>query len=81
MKITYFAIITFAGLLVACNAFEEKKLIPSDYAGKIKPRNSSEVISSPFGIQAGTKEDSLLVKAVKLVCIGPALLPIGKTLK
>ncbi len=65
-KIKHFAIITLAGLLFACNSVEEKKLIPIDYAGKIKPKNSSEIIASPFGIQAGTNEDSLLVKAAQI---------------
>ncbi|MFW9972832.1 MAG: hypothetical protein ACFFDF_21780, partial [Candidatus Odinarchaeota archaeon] len=49
-----------------CNSVEEKKLIPLDYAGKIIPRNSSEIISSPFGIQAGTLEDSLVAIASEI---------------
>jgi len=34
--------------------------------GNIIPKNSSEIASSPFGIQAGTMEDSLLLKAAQI---------------
>ena len=60
MKIKSQIIIILTGLLLACNSVEENKLIPLDYTGKIKPKNSSEINSSPFGIQAGTLNDSLV---------------------
>ena len=59
--------------LVSCQIKEEEKLIPLDQIGKITPKNSSEISSSPFGIQAGTDdftnedmEDSLLNIAAQI---------------
>jgi len=59
--------------LVSCQIKEEQKLIPFDQIGKIIPKNSSEIVSSPFGIQAGTDdftnedmEDSLLNQAAQI---------------
>ena len=68
--------ITFSALLIACGVFmnsclEQNKLeengpIQLTLAGKINPKNSSEITSSPFGIQAGTLEDSLVARAAEI---------------
>jgi hypothetical protein len=44
----------------------ESSLIPFEKAGKIIPKNSTEISSSPFGIQAGTLEDSLVACAADI---------------
>jgi len=48
------------------NYSNASSLIPLEKVGKIIPKNSSEIASSPFGIQAGTLEDSLLARAAEI---------------
>ena len=62
----HFVLLLAFASLFSCLPEVEQKLIPLDYIGKITPKNSSEISSSPFGIQAGTMEDSLLVKAAQI---------------
>jgi len=45
------------------NYSSDSPLIHFEKAGKIVPKNSSEITSSPFGIQAGTLVDSLVARA------------------
>jgi hypothetical protein len=45
---------------------ESKSLINQPLLGKIVPKNSSEITSSPFGIQAGTLVDSLVARAAEI---------------
>jgi hypothetical protein len=51
---------------ISGNEQEINQLINQPLLGKIVPRKSTEVSSSPFGIQAGTMEDSVLVKAAQI---------------
>jgi beta-xylosidase len=44
----------------------DSSLIPFERVGKIIPKNSSEITSSPFGIQAGTLVDSLVERAAEI---------------
>lgn len=44
----------------------DSTLIHFEKAGKIVPKNSSEITASPFGIQAGTLEDSLVARAAEI---------------
>jgi len=64
-------------LIISCTSNNEKdnnQLIPQPLLGKIVPKKSSEITSSPFGIQAGTAfsiqdgtmDDSLLLKAAQI---------------
>ena len=48
------------------NNSSDFSLIPFEKVGKIIPKNSSGITSSPFGIQAGTLEDSLVAKAAEI---------------
>ncbi|TNF41318.1 MAG: hypothetical protein EP310_07495 [Bacteroidetes bacterium] len=48
------------------NVSGDSSLIPFEKMGKIIPKNSSEITSSPFGIQAGTLEDSLVARAAEI---------------
>lgn len=48
------------------NLSGDSSLIPFEKVGKIIPKNSTEIISSPFGIQAGTSDDTLLIKAAQI---------------
>ena len=58
---------TFVFLNFACNSIvEEQKLIPLKQIGNLLPKNSSQIESSPFGIQAGTLQDSLVAKAAEI---------------
>jgi len=41
-------------------------LIPLNNIGRIIPKNSSEISASPFGIQAGTLNDSLVARAAEI---------------
>ena len=45
---------------------ENQSIIPYANIGKIIAKNSSDIVASPFGIQAGTLEDSLVAKAAKI---------------
>ncbi|MCF8380402.1 MAG: hypothetical protein K9H49_12535 [Bacteroidales bacterium] len=44
----------------------EFSLIPFKNVGKIISKSSSEITSSPFGIQADTLEDSLIARAAEI---------------
>jgi len=44
----------------------ESSYIPYKSIGKVVPKNSSEISSSPFGIQAGTLVDSLVARAAEI---------------
>ena len=43
-----------------------QSLIPLKRLGTINPKNSSEIPASPFGIQAGTLNDSLVARAAEI---------------
>ncbi len=45
---------------------DNNSLMDQQALGKIIPKNSSEISSSPFGIQAGTSDDTLLIKAAQI---------------
>jgi hypothetical protein len=55
------ALITFG-----CSQHQKESSLLGTSIGQIIPKNSSEIASSPFGIQAGTLEDSLVAKAAKI---------------
>ncbi len=68
-SLLFISIMVASLLMNSCNTINENdhnKLITQQFLGKIIPRNSSEITSSPFGIQAGTMEDSLLRKAAQI---------------
>jgi hypothetical protein len=48
------------------NSSSNSSPIPFERVGKIIPKNSTEISSSPFGIQAGTSDDTLLIKAAQI---------------
>lgn len=48
------------------NLSNDSSLIPFEKVGEIIPKSSSEITSSPFGIQAGTLEDSLVARAAEI---------------
>lgn len=50
----------------SCQNNKEPHLISLKQAGKIISKNSSEISSSPFGIQAGTLEDSLVARTAEI---------------
>jgi len=50
----------------SCLDQEESTQINLKVAGKIIPKRSSEITSSPFGIQAGTLDQSLVAKAADI---------------
>jgi hypothetical protein len=52
--------------LFSCQNSDSQKLISFNQIGKIVPKNSSEITSSPFGIQAGTLVDSLVARAAEI---------------
>ena len=52
--------------IFSCLTKEKSTLIGLKELGKIISRHSSEITSSPFGIQAGTLEQSLLAKAADI---------------
>lgn len=55
--------------MISCSVSSEKEndqLISFKSVGKIVPKNSSEITSSPFGIQAGTLDDELVAKAAEI---------------
>lgn len=62
----FFVSLFVAISLFSCENRELQKLIPNHQIGKIVPKNSSEIGSSPFGIQAGTLEDSLVARASEI---------------
>jgi len=49
--------------LLSCDERKAGESYFGTYIGKLKPKNSSEIASSPFGIQAGTLDDSLVAVA------------------
>jgi len=53
-------------MLFSCSKSEKQPLIALEKIGKIVPKNSSEISSSPFGIQAGTLVDSLVARAAEI---------------
>lgn len=53
-------------LISACNVNQHEKAISKHVIGKLVPKHSSEISSSPFGIQAGTLEDSLVARAAEI---------------
>jgi hypothetical protein len=53
-------------VLSSCKVETEPSLTGLKKIGKIIPKNSSEIKSSPFGIQAGTLVDSLVAKAAEI---------------
>lgn len=65
LTICFFILIAFL-IVVSCNTDTSTNVIPYKTVGKIIPKNSSEIISSPFGIQAGTLEDSLVARAADI---------------
>ncbi len=50
-------------LFSTCHTKNAKSFLNMEYLGKIKPKNSGEITASYWGIQAGTLEKDLLVKA------------------
>ncbi len=59
--------------LTSCHSFNTKQrdskdpsIIPFKKIGNITPKNSSEISTSPFGIQAGTLDDSLVARAAEI---------------
>lgn len=67
--ISAFVLIAFMGCQICGrkqNISCDSSLIPFEKVGKIIPKNSSEITSSPFGIQAGTLEDSLVARTVEI---------------
>lgn len=52
--------------IISCNQHEESLFFDTKSIGKINPKNSLEIESSPFGIQAGTLEDSLVARAAEI---------------
>jgi len=69
-KICFFILLIAGGVFVnSCseqNKVDEKGPIRLTPLGKIIPRSSSEITTSPFGIQAGTSNDTLLIKAAQI---------------
>jgi len=76
-KLLSVSILSLFLIFTSCSVKTDKDyntLINKQVLGKIIPKNSSQVISSPFGIQAGTAfgikagtmEDSLLYKAAQI---------------
>ena len=62
-------ILTASLFIISCAVNKEKdtnKQISQQLLGKIIPKNSSEITSSPFGIQAGTLVDSLVARAAEI---------------
>jgi len=49
--------------ILSCSNKDGSKLIDLKEVGKIVPKTSSEIVSSPFGIQAGSLEQNLVAKA------------------
>lgn len=66
MHLGHFVLLVAFINLLSCQIQDEQMLIPFDQAGKIISKKSSEISSSPFGIQAGTNEDTLLFKAAQI---------------
>jgi len=62
-------ILTVCTFIVSCSIRVEKnvsQLIGQQSLGKIISKNFSEITSSPFGLQAGTSDDTLLTKAAEI---------------
>lgn len=53
-------------LSAACTEYEKQEVQSLKLVGKVIPKHSSDIVSSPFGIQAGTLEDSLVAKAAEI---------------
>lgn len=62
----FYAVIFCYGFGCDAWAQESGQGIPLELAGKIVPKNSNEIASSPFGIQAGTLNDSLVARAAEI---------------
>lgn len=68
-KLLFVSILTVGILITSCivNTENDSNLLISNQSlGKIIPKNSSEITSSPFGIQAGTLVDSLVARAAEI---------------
>jgi hypothetical protein len=52
--------------IFSCLNKDESTLLSLKKAGKISPKKSDEITSSPFGIQAGTLDDSLVARAAEI---------------
>lgn len=52
--------------MISCKTEDSQSLIPFKRNGKIIPKHSQEIVSSPFGIQAGTLNDSLVAMAAEI---------------
>ncbi|MCU0474268.1 MAG: hypothetical protein MUC93_13055 [Bacteroidales bacterium] len=59
-------LVFFIFFIFACNEYEEQGLQSLKSIGKVIPKHSTEISSSPFGIQAGTLEDSLVARAAEI---------------
>lgn len=57
---------TFLTFFSSCRTETEVSLTGLKKIGKIIPKNSSEIVASPFGIQAGTLVDSLVARAAEI---------------
>jgi len=66
LHLSYFVLFFLTVSFVSCEKPQVVKLIPYHQIGKIVPKSSSEIVSSPFGIQAGTLEDSLVARAAEI---------------
>ncbi|WP_321373290.1 hypothetical protein [uncultured Draconibacterium sp.] len=53
-------------IMFSCNVEEPPGLISNKKLGNLISKNSSEISSSPFGIQAGTLVDSLVAQAAEI---------------
>jgi hypothetical protein len=62
----HLAFLTVLFVVASCSTNIPSGVIPYEKAGKIIPKNSDEITSSPFGIQAGTLVDSLVAKAAEI---------------
>lgn len=67
MKMHFHLLLMILAVAVfSCQNENRQELIPFKQAGKIIPKHSSEISASPFGIQAGTLEDSLVARAAEI---------------
>lgn len=68
-KLFYIRIGFVIALFASCTVETERKkdsLVDQPLIGNIIPKKSSEITSSPFGIQAGTLVDSLVARAAEI---------------
>lgn len=52
--------------IISCSPVNKEKDNRLPVIGKISPKNSADISASPFGIQAGTLEDSLVARAAEI---------------